>query len=163
MTNKITLPTPYGKLESEVSFSRETPEGMFSLFNMDIDIQPLEMCDSSYFQKDTFVKINLDSNYELNISFRLEYINTKKSDMTEDKDYYHIVISELVRIPMNKQFVLLVNIDVRLAKIIFPEKPSKEEIINRVRKEMASSQTKFNPSSDGRLPKGTFYGWGGSK
>ena len=158
-----TLPTSIGEIESEISYTRQTPEVMFSLLNMDIVIQPIKVNSSFIYRKDTFVNMFITSNNNLKLEFRFSYINTKRTEIIEDEEYYHLKISEVVRVPKNKEVALRVTIDVSLAKIIFSDKPDKEQIIEQARLEMASYQTQYNPNADGRLPKGTIYGWGGSR
>lgn len=160
--NKITLPTIVGNIECDISFSRETPEDAFSLFNFDVSITPMKINNYISFEKDPFVDIHVDSNNQMHLGFRLSYINTKKSELVEDEEYFYLKIIENVRVPKNVETALKVIIDASFAKILFKEKPSKEEIIKRLRLEMASNQTIFNPNADGRFPRGTIYGWGGT-
>ena len=161
--NKITLPTIYGDIETDITYSGEVPkEDSMSLINIDGLITPIAIDQSISFEMDPFVYMYIDWKQNLKIEFRYRYIKTKKAQMIEDEDYYHVTIQENVRIPKNKEVALRVCINATFAKILFTGKPTKEEIVKRLRLEMASHQTTFNPNTDGRLPKGTIYGWGGT-
>ncbi len=161
--DKLIIPTTLGEIESEISYSRETPEDGFSLFNMGVDILPIAVSGNERYSKDPFVDININHDHIMKMTFALDRINTKKASILEEKDYYHLKIVEMVRVPGNKQLALRVTIDMSLAKIMFKGKPSEQEILKKARVEMAANQSQFSPNADGRMSKGTYYGWGGSR
>lgn len=160
--NKITLPTIYGDIQCHITTSGDVPKDSMSLINMDVYITPLLIDQTVSFEKDPFVNMFIDVHNKLQLEFRLSYIKTKMAQIIEDEEYYYLTIHENVRVTNNKALALRVRIKASFAKIIFNEKPSKEEIVKRLRLEMASHQTTYNPNADGRLPKGTIYGWGGT-
>ncbi|WP_121661869.1 hypothetical protein [Metabacillus litoralis] len=160
---KLILPTTLGDIETEISYTRELPQGDYSLINMSVDILPVVVDCSLCFNRDPFVDITITQTNLLKLVFQFDRIKTKMAKIIEDEDYYHIKIFELVRVPRNKHIALQVTIDASFSQILFSEKPTKEVILQRARREMARYQSQYNQNVDGRLPKGTIYGWGGTR
>ena len=157
--NKITIPSTLGPIEVEYGVNTETPEDMVSLMNVNVNIQPVVANNIITYNNDPFVDMVMEKK-GLRFCLKMEYINTKKADIQEDEEYYFLKIDDYVRIPKNKQLALHVSLEITMAKILFLGRPSKEEIVKRARKEMAHEQTTFNPNTDGRFPKGVYYGGG---